>query len=187
MKKLFFVLFYLISYQISYSQFDYGLNAGVSISSSDALKFDNVENNLKGFYAGLYGEINFPILYIRPEINFIRSSSKINSIEYSETNFEIPISFGYKIFPLFSIYAGPNFTSNINRNFNDLILKELKNKKNISFHLGTRLSFGPLSFNITFNLGENETQLISNSSKIETGQINKSNRIVKIGLSYSFD
>jgi len=187
LKKLFFILFYLISVQIIYAQFDYGLNAGVSISSKNALKVDNVENNLKGFYAGVYGEINFLILYIRPEINFIRSSSKINSIEYSETNFEIPVSIGYKVFPLFSIYAGPSFTSNINRNFNNLSVNELKDKKNISFHLGTRLSFGPVSLNITYNEGKNETQLISNSSTIETGQINKSNRIVKIGLSYSFD
>lgn len=187
MKKLFIIFFYLISIQIIYAQFDYGLNAGVSISSKNAFKVDNIENNLKGLYAGVYGEINFLILYIRPEINFIRSSSKINSIEYSETNFEIPVSIGYKVFPLFSIYAGPSFTSNINRNFNNLSVNELKDKKNISFHLGTRLSFGPVSLNITYNEGENETQLISNSSTIETGQINKSNRIVKIGLSYSFD
>jgi len=187
LKNLIFILFYLISSQILYSQFDYGLNAGVSISSKDALKVDNVENNLNGFYAGLYGEINLPILYIRPEINFIRSSSKINSKEYSETNFEIPVSIGYKIFPLLSIYAGPNFTSNINRNFNDFSLNELKDKKNISFHLGTRLSFGPVSLNITYNEGKNETQLISNDSKIETGQIIKSNRILRMGFSYSFD
>ena len=66
-----------------YSQFDYGVNGGMSMSSKDAFKADNSENNLKGFYAGFYGEVNFLVLYVRPEINFIRHSSKINSKDYS--------------------------------------------------------------------------------------------------------
>ena len=39
-----------------YSQFDYGFNGGISMSSKDAFKADNFENNLKGFYAGFCGD-----------------------------------------------------------------------------------------------------------------------------------
>tara|TARA_B100001996_G_scaffold353664_1_gene315185 strand:- start:428 stop:943 length:516 start_codon:yes stop_codon:yes gene_type:complete len=170
-----------------YTQFDYGVNGGISISSKDAVKIDNFENNIKGFYAGIYGEINLLVLYIRPEINIIRSSSKINSKEYLETNLEIPVSLGYKLFPLFSIYAGPSFTSNLNRNYNDLSLNKLNDKKNISFHVGTRFSFGPLSLNLTYNEGGNNTELSSNNLNLETGKIDKSNSFLKIGLSYSLD
>ena len=187
MKKLFIFLFYFITTQVIDAQFDYGLNAGLSISSKDALKIDNSKNNLKGFYAGIYGEINFLVLYLRPEINFIKSSSKINSIEYSETNIEIPVSLGYKIFPLFSLYIGPSFAKKTNQNLTNFSLNELKEKNNISFHLGTRFSFGPISINLTYTRGENENQLISDNSKIESGQINKSKKNIKIGLSYSFD
>ncbi len=173
--------------EVIYSQFDYGVNAGISMSSKDAIKIDNFENNIRGFYAGIYGEINFLVLYVRPEINIIRYSSKIDSKEYIESNIEIPVSVGYKLFPLFSIYGGPSFISNLNRNYNDLNLNELNDKKNISFHLGTRFSFGPLSLNLTYNQGGNNTQLLSNNLNIETGKIDKSNRFLKIGLSYSFD
>ena len=170
-----------------YSQFDYGFNGGISMSSKDAFKADNFENNLKGFYAGFYGEVNFLVLYVRPEINFVRHSSKINSKDYSETNLEIPVSLGYKLFPLLSIYVGPSFVSNIDRNYNDLSLNEIKNKNNHSFHVGTRFSFGPLSFNLTYNEGGDNTQLSSNNSNIGSSEINKSNRFLKIGLSYSLD
>ena len=89
------------------SQFDYGVNGGISMSSKDSFKTNNFENKIRGFYAGIYGEINFLVLYIRPEINFISSSSKIDSKEYLESNLEIPVSLGYKLFPLFSINEGP--------------------------------------------------------------------------------
>ena len=187
MKKFSFILICLFSMEVIYSQFDYGVNAGISMSSKDAIKIDNFENNIRGFYAGIYGEINFLVLYVRPEINIIRYSSKIDSKEYIESNIEIPVSVGYKLFPLFSIYGGPSFISNLNRNYNDLNLNELNDKKNISFHLGTRFSFGPLSLNLTYNQGGNNTQLSSNNLNIETGKIDKSNRFLKIGLSYSFD
>ena len=187
MKKFYFILFLLFSIEFIYSQFDYGVNGGISMSSKDALKIDNFENNIRGFYAGIYGEVNFVVLYVRPEINIIRSSSKINSKEYIESNIEIPVSLGYKLFPLFSIYGGPSFISNLNRNYNDLNLSEVNDKKNISFHLGTRFSFGPLSINLTYNQGRNNTRLSSNDLKIETGKIDKSNRFLKIGLSYSLD
>lgn len=170
-----------------YSQFDYGFNGGISMSSKDAFKADNFENNLKGFYAGFYGEVNFLVLYVRPEINFVRHSSKINSKDYSETNLEIPVSLGYKLFPLLSIYGGPSFVSNIDRNYNDLSLNEIKNKNNLSFHVGTRFSFGPLSFNLTYNEGGDNTKLSSNNLNTESSEINKSNRFLKIGLSYSLD
>ncbi len=170
-----------------YSQFDYGVNGGMSMSSKDAFKVGNFENNLKGFYAGFYTEVNFLVLYVRPEINFVRHSSKINSKDYSETNLEIPVSLGYKFFPLLSIYGGPSFVSNIDRNYNDLSLSEIKNKKNLSFHVGTRFSFGPLSFNITYNEGGDNTKLSSNNLNTESSEINKSNRFLKIGLSYSLD
>jgi len=68
----------ILSIKLMYSQFDYGVNGGISMSSKDAFKADNFENNLKGFYAGFYGEVNFLVLYVRPEINFVRHSSKIN-------------------------------------------------------------------------------------------------------------
>ncbi len=169
------------------SQFDYGINGGISMSSKDAIKIDNFKNNIKGFYAGIYGEINFLVLYVRPEINIIRSSSIIDSKEYLESNLEIPVSFGYKLFPLFSVYAGPSFISNLNRNYNDLNLNELKDKKNISFHLGTRFSFGPLSLNLTYNQGGNNSQLSSYNINTETNNIDKSNKFFKIGLSYSLN
>ena len=187
MKKFYFVMICLFSIESMNSQFDYGVNGGVSMSSKDAVKIDNFQNNIRGFYAGIYVEINFLVLYIRPEINIIRSSSKIDSKKYLESNLEIPVSLGYKLFPLFSIYVGPSFISNLNRNYNDLKLNELNDKKNISFHLGTRFSFGPLSLNLTYNQGGNNTLLSSNNLNIETGKIDKSNRFFKVGLSYSLN
>ena len=169
------------------SQFDYGVNGGISMSSKDSFKTNNFENKIRGFYAGIYGEINFLVLYIRPEINFISSSSKIDSKEYLESNLEIPVSLGYKLFPLFSIYVGPSFISNLNRNYDDLQLNELNDKKNISFHLGTRFSFGPLSLNLTYNQGGNNSQLSSYNINTETNNIDKSNKFFKIGLSYSLN
>lgn len=186
MKRLFVIIsFIFLNTQMVNAQFDYGVTGGFSISSK--IDIENTQDNIRGLYGGVYGEINFLVLYVRPEINITRLYTKINSIEYSEINFELPVSIGYKILPLLSVYAGPLFKINVDQSLSELSLSELENTDNIGIHIGTRFDIGPVGVNLTYNGGSTENQLILNKSNIESGRINKSKSQLNIGLSFSFN
>ena len=186
MKKLFiiFSLFFMSGHIIN-AQFDYGTTGGFTISSK--IDIQNTEDNIRGLYIGFYGEINFLVFYVRPEIHFNRLYTEINSIKYNEINFELPLSLGYKVLPLLSIYVGPTLKTNLVQNLSDLSLTELENKNNIGIHVGTRFDIGPVGVNITYNGGSTENQIILNNSNIESGRINKSKSQLNLGLSFSFN
>ena len=75
-------LLLLITAQFSFSQINFGLKGGVNFDSSgdivliaDQLKKQGPLDGKTGFHFGVYTEVDFLILYLRPELQYTKVSS----------------------------------------------------------------------------------------------------------------
>jgi len=176
---------------ITFSQFDYGLNFGISLKSDKILDIsgnsESPEGSLDGYYFGVYSQINLLLFYLRPEINILRHSQKYQSLDFKETKLELPFSIGYKLLPTFSLFTGPTFNYLINDKVDSYSLKNLESKTTIGFHIGSRIRLGPIALSLTYNTGLKENNILLNTSLNETGKIDRNKGQFRLGLSYSLD
>ncbi len=90
--------------QLSVSQFEYGLKGGLNFDSAGKIKLfaDQLqkEGKLEGkiaFNIGAYVEIDFLILYFRPELKYTKVSSQFEGNTIENTRIELPVSLGIKV------------------------------------------------------------------------------------------
>ena len=81
---IFFLL--LFSAQFSFSQIKFGLKVGVNLDSSgdivliaDQLQKQGPLDGKTGFHLGVYTEVDFLILYLRPELQYTKVSSQFEN------------------------------------------------------------------------------------------------------------
>jgi hypothetical protein len=188
--KILLIIFFLNT-SITFSQFDYGLNFGISLKSDKILDIsgnsESPEGSLDGYYFGVYSQINLLLFYLRPEINILRHSQKYQSLDFKETKLELPFSIGYKLLPTFSLFTGPTFNYLINDKVDSYSLKNLESKTTIGFHIGSRIRLGPIALSLTYNTGLKENNILLNTSLNETGKIDRNKGQFRLGLSYSLD
>ena len=122
MKGSIFTIALLFVCSIAFSQFNFGLRAG--LSSSQVKVDENVEgfrittgDNTFGYHAGVYGQIIIKDKFvIMPEILFTNSGGNIDlsdgtsfneiwNLSYNRLDF--PLNFGLKFLKVFRVNAGP--------------------------------------------------------------------------------
>ena len=157
------VLFlFLIISCYGFSQFDYGIKAGLNFNASGEIKnltqdFEAVENaidNSSGYFFGFYGEVKLTTFYLRPELQFTQFKKNFSSLEYKQSKIEAPISLGYKPLPLVSVFAGPSFQYILSQDGDDAYqLGELDKKLTMGLHFGTRFELSPLGIALRYERG----------------------------------
>lgn len=173
MKKLFALLFAVILAFPAYSQFKFGLKAGVSTTSlsmpsvkqissgTTSFNIDALTNAKYGFHGGVFMRLTFFGVYIQPEFllttrtneytvqNVQTSASTI--VKQNFNKFDIPVMLGFKLGPL-RVNAGPTGSFLINSP-KDLIdnpdFKNRYSKMTVGYQAG--LGFDLLDF-LTFDL-----------------------------------
>ena len=106
------LLFLLVfSIKLSFSQFEYGLKGGLNFDSSgdievfaDQFQKKGTLDGKSGYHLGVYAEVDFLILYLRPELQFAKVSSQYENQSINTSRIELPVSFGFKLIGPMSLF-----------------------------------------------------------------------------------
>lgn len=128
MKKFFIVIFALLIAVPAFSQFDWGIKAGVSTNNlvidqtldlpeAGAVLLESAKEASYGFHAGLFVRLSLLGIYVQPEILFSSAENKIKITEDAVSEIQsqkfnkldIPVMLGFKLGPV-RINAGPAAT-----------------------------------------------------------------------------
>ena len=192
MKHIFIILF-LLSPILVFSQIDYGFKAGVNLNSSSSISvvsdaFENKINksNFQGYYIGSYISFDAVIFDLRTEIQY---STTQNNNDLTQQKIELPITVGYKIMPFLSTFVGPSFQYILNEKSNSFNLDEVSGKTTIGLNIGTRVHLGKLQFELRYERGLSslETKLLQKQSNINVANIDSRASLLSLGFSYKIN
>ena len=192
MKHIFIILF-LLSPILVFSQIDYGFKAGVNLNSSSSISvisdaFENKINksNFQGYYIGSYISFDAVIFDLRTEIQY---STTQNNNDLTQQKIELPITVGYKIMPFLSTFVGPSFQYILNEKSNSFNLDEVSGKTTIGLNIGTRVHLGKLQFELRYERGLSslETKLLQKKSNINVANIDSRASLLSLGFSYKIN
>ena len=77
---------------------------------------------------GGYASLKLLFLYLRPELQFSYLNSTFESISLSQSKLEAPISLGFKLLPIISIFSGPTLQYNFEPEIENFSLSAMRQK-----------------------------------------------------------
>ena len=196
MKSYPIFLLLLFSAQFSFSQIKFGLKGGVNFDSSGdiVLIADKLEKQGQlvgktGFHLGAYTEVDFFIIYLRPELQYTKVRSQFENNLIDNSRIELPVSFGLILLGPVSIFLGPTVFYNLSQKSNDLKLDEIKNKMTFGLHIGSRLKLGPFGIDLRYEKGLStmESKLLSQVGVPIEGKINTQPSQFTLGVSFKLN
>ena len=172
MKKLLFIAILTI-YSISINaQLDinyglktglnYNVNGNLSISGGFAGLYEKVSSERDfGFHAGMYAQLNFTKLYVRPELLFTKTKSTYNHLlspasEFKLSMFEIPVLVGFRIIKPISLYIGPTFQYIIDNEFSTNFDLNIENDFILGLNVGIAMQLQKFGFDLRYSPGLSE-------------------------------
>ncbi|MGC6421719.1 MAG: outer membrane beta-barrel protein [Flavobacteriaceae bacterium] len=193
MKNLLCILL-LFFYSSVFSQVDYGLVGGLNFQASgdletafqDVASYKETAQRKTGYFIGLYGQINFLLFYLRPEIHFSQLQSDFEDLSFASKNLEAPISFGYKLLPPLSLFVGPSFQFRLQEDL-DVSFETIDSQTTVGAHLGARLDLGSLALDLRYERGLKESEITFLSDKGVSGVFDARGQKWMLGLSFSLD
>ena len=205
MKKIFLLLL-LIQTNI-FSQFEYGIKAGLNFNNNLNIKANieslneavNIFESRNGFHIGGFLKLNIGKIYIRPELTY----SKINSSydlpitlsqqeniisDFKQSKIDIPVLIGYKFFNMINLFAGPRFEYIGKVNFNDLNIDDLEDKFKTGLHYGLGFKLGKIELDLRVERGfnKNEINFMKNDAELNNQFISTKGKMYLVGFSYYF-
>jgi hypothetical protein len=194
MKKPVLLIVLLLTSQILFGQFDFGLKLGYNASKLST-QLDSVNASYSsGFHIGVFTRIGKKF-YVQPEAYYTLESSKVAGTETSWNqkltigSVDIPVLVGYKFLNSkavkIRILAGPVASFVINRNVKDLgdvtgPVKEADiNNVNWGLQAGAGLDALFLTFDIRYQIGLNNV-----IREVQTASWNSKNNVWVISLGF---
>ena len=206
MKKL-NLLFFIISLN-AFSQFEYGIKGGISFNSNLNISANiesisnpniNIFESRNGQHIGVFLKLTINDFFIRPELIYskIKNSydvpivliNKSNIVtDFNQHKIDIPMMFGYKVFGLANIFAGPRFEFIRGVSYDNIDLDDLKNQYTLGLQYGIGLKFGEFEFDLRAERGftKNEINFMENQAEIKNQYITSQGRLYLLGVSYYF-
>ena len=177
MKKFLFVAILTIFSISINAQLDmnYGLKTGLNYNANGDLAISGGsarEDVLKrlgevsserdfGFHAGMYAQLNFTKLYVRPELLFTKTKSTYNHLllpasEFKLSMLEIPVLVGFRIIKPISLYIGPTFQYIIDNEFSTTFDLDIEDDIVLGLNIGIALQLQKLGFDLRYSPGLSE-------------------------------
>lgn len=202
MKKInFLILLFTFS---AFSQFEYGLKAGINFNSQLNITADieSIDNKLNifesrnGQHLGLFLKLSIKDFFLRPEINYtkIKNSYDIPYVlvqtknvvtDFEQKKIDIPVMLGYKIFKNLSIFAGPRFEFIKSVEFDDFDVDDLKNNYRVGLQYGVGIKFSKIEIDLRAERGfeKNEINYMKNSSGLKDQFITSQGKLYLLAVS----
>jgi len=201
------LLFFIISLN-AFSQFEYGIKGGISFNSNLNISANiesisnpniNIFESRNGQHIGVFLKLSINDFFIRPELIYskIKNSydvpivliNKSNIVtDFNQHKIDIPMMFGYKVFGLANIFAGPRFEFIRGVSYDNIDLDDLKNQYTLGLQYGIGLKFGEFEFDLRAERGftKNEINFMENQAEIKNQYITSQGRLYLLGVSYYF-
>lgn len=194
-QKNLLILFTVLFAQLTFSQFSYGIKAGLNYDSLGELTNTELATNLQanaktGFHVGLYSNINLLLFYLRPELQFSKSESSFGDDgSISLHKIEAPVLVGYKILGPLSVFVGPSFQYILSEETSNLSLGEIEKNFTVGLQVGTRFKLGRLGIGVRFERGftDNEVTLLGANNIDVNGRIDTRAKQWVLSASYKLD
>ncbi|NQZ45865.1 MAG: outer membrane beta-barrel protein [Flavobacteriaceae bacterium] len=130
-----------------------------------------------GYHVGIFGKLDFPKLYLRPELVFTKTQSSYSvngtSSDYDVSKLDLPVLLGYKIIGPLHIFAGPAFQYTLSNDLSDLQVEDVENDFTVGLNAGVGVNLGRLGFDVRYERGfsENEANFIGNNITDISGRV----------------
>jgi hypothetical protein len=156
MKKI-IVIFTLFAFSLIHAQndklLDFGLVLGSNYTSTDELTisggFNGIQESINGakkmgVHGGLFVQINFNEMYIRPEVLYTMTKSSYNDIDFDQTKIDIPVLYGFKIIGPISMFAGPSLQYTLTSELKDIDYEniDIESDLMVNAQVGLAVKFG---------------------------------------------
>ncbi|SHH03819.1 outer membrane beta-barrel protein [Flagellimonas flava] len=156
----------------------FGVKAGISynkngdlirtISNSAQNAVEGAEGKT-GYHFGFWGKLDFPKIYLRPELVYTKTKSTYDvdgdSNDYDVSKLDLPVLLGYKLVGPLHIFAGPAFQYTLSNDLGDLEVEDVENDFTVGLNAGVGVNLGKLGLDVRYERGfsKNEAQIISNN------------------------
>lgn len=164
----------------------YGIKAGLSYNENGDLigSVGNAGQNIvegakgkAGYHFGFWGKLDFPKIYLRPELIFTRTKSTYtvngDSNDYDVSKLDLPVLFGYKLIGPLHLFAGPAFQYTFNSALGDLQVGDVESDITVGLHTGAGVNIGKVGLDVRYERGfsKNEAQFIGNNITDISGRV----------------
>ncbi|MGB5497823.1 MAG: porin family protein [Maribacter sp.] len=177
----------------------FGIKAGLNYNQNGDLSFQQVQSagedliagsdGKVGYHVGFFGKLDFPKIYIRPELIYTKTKSSYDvdggTNDYDISKLDIPVLLGYKIIGPLHIFAGPAFQYTLNNDLEDVELDDVKNDFTIGAHFGIGVNLGNIGLDVRYERGfsENEAEIIGDNIADISGRVDSRPSQIIFGLS----
>ena len=130
-----------------------------------------------GFHFGFWGKLDFPKIYLRPELVYSKTKSSYDvggeSQDYDISKLDLPVLLGYKLIGPLHIFAGPAFQYTLKNDLGDLQVEDVKNDFTVGLNAGVGVNLGKIGLDVRYERGfsENEAEFIDNNITTVSGRV----------------
>ena len=148
------------------AQFEFGVKAGLNYDSLGDVNYTNISKtqlsagSKTGFHLGVYGKLDLPLFYLRPELQFTKINSGFENTDIGLSKIEAPILLGYKILGPLSVFAGPSFQYILDENIEGTKLTDVEEDFTVGLQIGTRISLGHFGLGIRYERGFTDNDIL---------------------------
>jgi len=191
------LLFLATVFSVNAQKTGWGLTGSLIYASNGELVedvtgvIDNKGEGGVGFNAGIYGNINLGLVYIRPKLVYTQTSSGYNlDADSSSENFklstlDLPVLVGIKIIKPISIVLGPAFKYVIDSNMEGLSFEDIESDITVGVNVGVAIIIGRVGIDLIYDRGfsQNEASFIDDATNKEYTLDTRPNQFM-LSLSY---
>ncbi|WP_396590299.1 outer membrane beta-barrel protein [Allomuricauda sp. R78024] len=156
----------------------FGIKAGLSYNKNGDLigsvgdAGQNISEGAEGkagYHVGFWGKLDFPKIYLRPELVYSKTKSSYDvngdSNDYDISKLDFPVLLGYKLIGPLHIFAGPAFQYTLKNDLGDIEVEDVENDFTVGLNAGVGVNLGKIGVDVRYERGfsENEARIISNN------------------------
>lgn len=195
-KKILCTLLLLVSVYSLNAQIKatWGIKGSLIFNSNGDL-VDDVSNVIEskgkgdtGFNLGFYSELDFLVVFIRPELMYTQAKSEYDiqnsNSQFKMSSIDLPVLVGVKLGPL-KLFAGPAFKYIINTNLEGYKNESLNSDITVGLNAGLAFQLGRFGIDFTYDRGlnDNEAEFVNNTTD-SSFTLDTRPQQFRIGLSY---
>jgi len=156
--------------------------------------FENKGKGGAGFNVGVYGNLNFGLIYIRPKLVYSQTSSSYDLYEdpsskkFKLSSIDLPVLVGIKIIKPISLVVGPAFKYIISSDIEDVTFEEIESDVTVGLNVGVAVIIGRIGIDLIYDRGfsENEASFIDDNTNAEYTLDTRPQQFL-VSLSYRFN
>ncbi len=199
MKKIFFIgIVFLACSNLMLAQSGetgFGIKAGISHNTNGDLKdLTNGEtydaDAAVGYHVGVFGTIDLPIIYLRPELIYTKTTSEYDGADFEMDRLDVPVLVGIEVIGPLHVFAGPNLQYIFNTELGNLDTTDPKDDLSIGLHAGLGVQLGRFGIDARYARGFSDNEIgiinenVENTPTLQTLDT-KAEELI-ISLSYQF-